>query len=120
VTTPLNEHELTTTETWFRDLLGRILGLGGAMIVLVSGWLLSNDTLFSLDQPAGTDKREAAVFLCVLLPVAWLLWYAAVLKTHSNCPVHPTVLRRPLVHLYCVGTGMVLLALIVMAVEAVG
>lgn len=111
------DRELTATEEWFRDLLGKLLGLGAGAFVVISGWLLSNDTLLSIDHVADAEKREAAIFLCVLLPVAWLAWYVALLKTHSRCPTHPTIMRRVSLHLYCLITGAALFALGLLAVE---
>ena len=63
------------------------------------------------------DKREGAVFMCVSVPVAWGLWYVALLKTHSKCPPHPTAIRRRLLHLCAMGAGVALFVMVFLAVE---
>jgi len=93
------------------------MSLGTGAFIVISGWLLSNDTVLSLDHAADAEKREAAIFMCVTLPMAWLLWYVALLKTHARCPSHPTVVGRTSLHLYCLITGGALLALGLFAVE---
>ena len=112
-----HERDLTATEQWFRDLLGKLLGLGVGGFVLISGWLLSNDSVLSFHHAADAEKREAALFLCLSLPIAWLLWYGALLHTHSRCPAHPTVITRRLLHLYCATMGVALLILAALAAE---
>jgi RsiW-degrading membrane proteinase PrsW (M82 family) len=106
-----DEHELTKSEEWFRDRLNDFLGYGVAAFTVIIGWLLSSDSLISLSREAGTDKREAALALAILMPVIWILWYAIVLRLHSKCPSHPTVISRRYLHLYAVGVAIALFAI---------
>lgn len=112
------EDELTKTEEWFRDKLNNLMGLGGAAVLIIAGWLISHDSVFSLAH-TDADKHEAAIFLCTSAPLAWALWYVALLKTHSKCPAHPTVIRRRFLHLYIVGAGVVLFIMVLLAVDGV-
>ena len=113
------EPELTKVEEWFRDRLNNLLGLGGAAFVVIAGWLISNDSVISLAHEADADKREAAIFLCICVPVAWTLWYVVLLKIHSKCPAHPTVLARRYLHLYVIGVAVALFLVTYFAVDGV-
>ena len=106
-----DEYELTTSEEWFRDRLTDLLGYGAAGFTVLIGWLLSNDSIISLDHNADADKREAAIALAVGMPIVWGLWYMLTLRLHSKCPNHPTVVRRRYLHLYSVGIAMALFAI---------
>lgn len=111
------ERELTSSEEWFRDKLNEFLGLGGVAVMVIAGWLISNDSAISLAHEAGADKRQAAVFLSVCVPLAWALWYVALAKIHSKCPAHPTVLKRRSLHLYALGVGVALFVVVYLAVD---
>jgi len=106
-----DEHELTKSEEWFRDRLKDFLGYGVAAFTVIIGWLLSSDSLISLDQNADADKREAATALAILMPMSWALWYIVILRVHSKCPNHPTVIARRYLHLYAIGVAIALFAI---------
>lgn len=105
------EYELRKSEEWFRDRLNDYLQYGLGAFVIFAGWLLSNDSIISLGAEADADKTEAAVLLAVLLPVLWLIWYVILLKTHSRCPPHETIIKRRYLHLYALGVALSLFTL---------
>lgn len=109
--------ELDRTSAWFRERLGELIKLGGAAFIIITGWLISTDSVISLDQRSGEDRIEAAVFLCVAMPLVWAIWYVALLRIHTRCPDHPTVLRRRLVHAYAIAVGVGLGAVLYLAVD---
>lgn len=109
--------ELTKTDEWFRDRLGKLLGWGGTAFVVLGGWLISNDNILSIDHRVDADHREAALFLCFSVPLLWAGWYVALLKTHAKCPSHPTILVRSALHAYIVVTGVALAILLVLAID---
>lgn len=113
------DRDLNKSDEWFRDRVNDLLGLGGAAFLVIAGWLISNDSVISLAHEADADKREAAIFLCVAAPVAWVLWYVVLSKIHSKCPAHPTVLPRRFLHLYAVGVGFAIFVVVYLAVDGV-
>lgn len=113
------EQELTTSEEWFRDRLNDFLGYGVAAFTVIIGWLLSSDSLISLDHNSDADKREAAIALAILMPVVWVLWYVVILRLHARCPSHPTVIARRYLHLYAVGVAIALFAVWCLAADVV-
>jgi hypothetical protein len=105
------DRDLTKSEEWFRDKLNDYIEYGMGAFAVFAGWLISSDSIISLEARADADKREAAIMLALLLPVLWTIWYAIMLKTHSRCPVHPTVVKRISLHLYAVGLAIALFLL---------
>lgn len=103
-----DERELTKSEEWFRDRLIDYLSYGAAAFTIIAGWLLSNDSIISLAHEADADKREAAIVLAVIMPLAWLLWYFVILRLHAKCPPHPTVMSRGYLHLYSIAVAAAL------------
>ena len=103
--------ELTKSEEWFRDRLRDYIEYGLGAFVVFAGWLLSSDSIISLEASADADKKEAAMVLAILLPVLWIIWYVILLKTHSRCPQHETVIKRLYLHLYAVGLAITLFLL---------
>jgi hypothetical protein len=103
--------ELTKSEEWFRDRLGDYIEYGLGAFVVFAGWLLSSDSIISLEADADANKKEAAIGLAILLPVLWLIWYIILLKTHSRCPPHETIIKRLYLHLYAVGLAIALFLL---------
>jgi hypothetical protein len=114
-----DEHELTKSEEWFRDRLNDILGYGVAAFTVIIGWLLSSDSLISISRESQTDKRDAAIALAILMPLSWILWYIVILRLHSNCPPHPTVITRRYLHLYSIGVALALFAIWCLAADVV-
>jgi hypothetical protein len=114
-----DDHELTKSQEWFRDRLNDFLGYGVVAFTVIIGWLLSSDSIISLAHDVDTDKREAAVALAVLMPILWVLWYIVILRLHSKCPAHPTVIARRHLHLYAIGVGVALFAIWCLVAEAV-
>jgi hypothetical protein len=111
------ERELTKTEEWFRDRLNDYLGYGAAVFAILAGWLISSDSSISLAHDADADKREAAVVLCVFVPLAWAVWYLVLLRTHARCPPHPTVIKRRSLHLYALGMALGLAVILFLVVD---
>ena len=111
------EHELTESEEWFRDRLNDFLKYGVAAFTVIIGWLLSSDSLISLEKNADADKREAAIALAILMPVSWALWYFVILRIHSKCPNHPTVIARRYLHIYSMGVAIALFAMWCLAAD---
>jgi hypothetical protein len=105
------ENELTKSEEWFRDKLNDYIEYGLGAFVVFAGWLISSDSIISLEARADADKKEAAIMLALLLPVLWVIWYVILLGTHSRCPLHSTVVKRKSLHLYAVGLGIALFIL---------
>lgn len=105
------ERDLTKNEEWFRDRLINYIGYGFAGFTVIAGWLISSDSIISIDFDASTDKKEAAVILALLLPTLWIIWYAVLLNLHSKCPPHPTVINRRYLHFYAAGVAIVLFIL---------
>jgi hypothetical protein len=105
------EVDLTKSEEWFRDRLNDYIEYGLGAFAVFAGWLLSSDSVISLEAAADADKREAAIALALLLPALWLVWYVILLKTHSRCPSHRTIVGRRNLHLYAVGLGIALFLL---------
>lgn len=105
------ERELTNSEVWFRDRLSNYIEYGLGAFAVFAGWLISSDSIISLEASADADKREAAILLALLLPILWTIWYVILLKTHSRCPLHPTVIRRLTLHLYAVTLAIALFIL---------
>ena len=105
------EYELRKSEEWFRERLNDYLQYGLGAFVIFAGWLLSSDSIISLENEAHADKKEAAVLLAIILPVLWLIWYLILLKTHSRCPPHETIIKRSYLHLYAVGVALLLFIL---------
>ena len=114
-----DEHELTKSEEWFRDRLIDFLGYGVLAFTVIIGWLLSSDSLISLAHNADADRREAAIALAILMPVLWVLWYIVILRLHSKCPKHPTVITRRYLHLYSMGIAIALFAIWCLVADAV-
>jgi divalent metal cation (Fe/Co/Zn/Cd) transporter len=112
-----DEHELTKSEEWFRDRLNDLLGYGVAAFTVIIGWLLSSDSLISLAREASEDKRGAAIALAILMPVIWVIWYVIILRLHSKCPSHPTVIARRYLHLYSIGVAIGLFAVWCLAAD---
>jgi RsiW-degrading membrane proteinase PrsW (M82 family) len=100
------EYELRKSEEWFRDRLNDYLQYGLGAFVIFAGWLLSSDSIISLSNDAEADKKEAAVMLAIILPILWLIWYVILLKTHSRCPPHETIIKRLYLHLYALGVAL--------------
>lgn len=98
--------DLTKSEEWFRDRLSNYIEYGLGAFAVIAGWLFSSDSIISLEARADADKREAAIMLALLLPILWTIWYVILLKTHSRCPPHPTVIRRQTLHLYAVALAI--------------
>lgn len=111
------ERELTKSEEWFRDRLSEYLGYGAAVFAVLAGWLITSDSSISLAHAADSDKREAALVLCILVPIAWAVWYLVLLKTHARCPPHPTVIKRRSLHLYALGVGLGLAIILFLVVD---
>lgn len=109
--------ELRKSEEWFRDRLNDYLQYGLGAFVIFAGWLLSSDSIISLDSEADANKKEAAVMLAVLLPILWLIWYIILLKTHSRCPPHETIIKRLYLHLYALGVAFSLFILWLMVAD---
>lgn len=105
------DFELRKSEEWFRDRLNDYLQYGLGAFVVFAGWLLSSDSIISLGKESDPDKNEAAILLAVILPVLWLIWYVILLKTHSRCPTHETIIKRLYLHLYAAGVGLTLFIL---------
>ena len=105
------EAELTKSEEWFRDRLNDYIEYGIGAFTIFAGWLLSSESIISLEASADADKKEAAILLAVILPILWVIWYTVLLKTHSKCPSHPTVIERRFLHLYAIGLGIALFVL---------
>ncbi|HEX8247782.1 MAG TPA: hypothetical protein VF599_06405 [Pyrinomonadaceae bacterium] len=103
--------ELSKSEEWFRDRLNDYLQYGLGAFVVLAGWLLSSDSIISLSTEADADKKEAAVMLAILLPILWAIWYLVLLKIHTRCPPHETVIRRLYLHLYAEGVALALFIL---------
>jgi divalent metal cation (Fe/Co/Zn/Cd) transporter len=106
-----DEPELTKSEEWFRDRLNDFLGYGVAAFAVIIGWLLSSDSLISLARNTDVDKRDTALVLAILMPVVWVTWYIIILRLHSKCPNHPTVIARRYLHLYSIGVAIALFAI---------
>ena len=107
----MEERELTKSEEWFRDRLNDYIEYGLGAFTIFAGWLLSSESIISLEASADADKKEAAILLAVILPVLWTIWYTILLKTHSKCPAHSTVVKRKFLHLYAIGLGVALFVL---------
>lgn len=105
------ERELTKSEEWFRNRLNDYIQYGLGAFGLFAGWLLSSDSIISLEARADADKKEAAIVLALLLPILWAIWYIVLLRTHSQCPSHKTVMDRRFLHFYVIGVGIVLFIL---------
>lgn len=105
------KRELTKSEEWFRDRLNNYIEYGLGAFAVFAGWLISSDSIISLEARADADKREAAIMLALLLPVLWTIWYVILLKIHTRCPPHPTVIRRLTLHLYAVSLAIALFVL---------
>lgn len=105
------ERELTKSEEWFRDRLKDYIEYGLGAFAVFAGWLLSSDSIISVAADADADKKEAAIILAILLPIIWLIWYIVLLKLHSRCPPHATVIDRRYLHLYAVGVVLAFFAL---------
>jgi hypothetical protein len=103
--------DLTKSEEWFRDRLNDYIGYGFGAFTVIAGWLISSDSIISIDVDAATDKKEAAIILALLLPTLWIIWYAILLSLHSRCPPHPTVIRRRYLHVYAAGIAVALIVL---------
>jgi hypothetical protein len=105
------EKDLTKSEEWFRDKLNDYIEYGVGAFAVLAGWLISSDSIISLEAKADADKKEAAIMLALLLPILWIIWYVILLETHSRCPLHPTVVKRKSLHLYAVGLAIALFLL---------
>jgi hypothetical protein len=105
------EAELTKSEEWFRDRLNDYIEYGIGAFTIFAGWLLSSESIISLEASADADKKEAAILLAVILPILWTVWYGVLLKTHSKCPVHSTVVKRRFLHFYAFGLAVALFVL---------
>lgn len=105
------ENELTKSEEWFRNRLNDYIQYGLGAFALFAGWLLSSDSIISLEARADADKKEAAIVLAILLPLLWFIWYFTLLTTHSKCPPHTTVIARRYLHFYVFGVGIALFIL---------
>jgi len=102
------EKDLTKSEEWFRDKLNDYIEYGIGAFAVFAGWLISSDSIISLEAKADADKKEAAIMLALLLPILWIIWYVILLETHSRCPIHPTVIKRKSLHLYSIGLALAL------------
>jgi hypothetical protein len=96
---PQSERELSKTDEWFRTKLHDVLKYGIAAVTIVGGWLMSNDSIISIHQPEDPEKKEAAIVLAILLPLAWAAWYGVLISLHSRLPGHPTIIQRRNLHL---------------------
>ncbi|HEX8371123.1 MAG TPA: hypothetical protein VF604_21445 [Pyrinomonadaceae bacterium] len=111
------ETELRKSEEWLRDRLNDYLQYGLGAFVVFAGWLISSDSIISLERAADADKKEAAVMLAILLPIFWAVWYLVLLKIHSRCPPHETVIRRLYLHFYAVAVALLLFILWLMVAD---
>jgi hypothetical protein len=111
------ETDLRKSEEWLRDRLNDYLQYGLGAFVVLAGWLISSDSIISLESAADADKKEAAVMLAVLLPILWAIWYLVLLKIHARCPPHETVIRRLYLHLYAAGVAIALFVLWLMVAD---
>jgi hypothetical protein len=105
------ERELTKDEEWFRDRLNDFIRYGIGAFTIIAGWLLSTNSIISIAADASPEKKEAAIILGVMLPLLWAIWYVVLLKLHSKCPPHRTVIQRRYLHFYAIGVGIALFAL---------
>lgn len=105
------DRKLTESEEWFRNRLNDYIQYGLGAFALFAGWLLSSDSIISLEARADRDKKEAAIALAILLPIIWSVWYFVLLQTHSKCPKHPTVIKRRYLHFFAFGLAMALFAI---------
>lgn len=105
------ERELSKTEEWFRTKLHDAINYGLAGITVICGWLVSSDNVISIHHAEDAEKREAALVLGILLPIAWGIWYFLLGRLHSQLPGHRTVIQRRNLHLLAFG-GLLVLAII--------
>lgn len=118
----MNNHdrELSKTEEWFREKLHDAVNYGLAALTVIGGWLLSNDSVISIEQADNAEKQEAAVLLGILLPGLWFAWYALLRNLHNGLPTeHPTILTRRSLHLIAFGGLAFLVALWCVAADIV-
>jgi hypothetical protein len=107
----MEDRDLTKTEEWFRAKLHETVGYGLTAITIIGGWLISSDSIISIHHAEDAEKREAALFLAILLPLLWAAWYVVLRNLHTRLPAHSTIVRRRNLHLLAWG-GLVVVALI--------
>jgi hypothetical protein len=108
--------DLTKTDEWFRTKLHDTIHYGIAAITIIAGWLLSNDSIISIHHAEDAEKKEAAIVLAILLPLAWGVWFMLLRKLHAQLPPHPTIVAKKNLHL--MAFGMLLLFIVIWCVVA--
>jgi len=115
-----HDRELSKTEEWFREKLHDTVNYGLAALTMIGGWLMSNDSIISIQQADNAEKQEAAVILGILLPCLWFAWYASLRNLHNGLPTdHPTILTRRSLHLIALGSLVFLVVLWCVAADVV-
>lgn len=108
--------DLAQTEEWFRDILVKILGWSGAVIVLLAGWTLRAEDEFSLSlchSSSYTDNScQRAIALAIGYPLLLGFWVILVGWVREKCPEHATIPSRRAVYSYV--TAMTIFSLIVL------
>ncbi|MBE7495060.1 MAG: hypothetical protein HS117_08955 [Verrucomicrobiaceae bacterium] len=111
-----DHRDLDSTEEWFRTKLHDTIHYGIAAITIIAGWLLSSDSIISIHHAEDAEKKEAAIVLAILLPLAWGVWFTMLRRLHAHLPPHPTIVSKKNLHLLAI--GMLLLFVVIWCVVA--
>ncbi len=82
----------------------------------LAGWLLSNDSIIFIHRAEDAEKKEAAIVLAILLPLAGDLQFMLLRRLHAQLPPHPTIVGNKNLHLMAL--GMLLLLIVIWCVVA--
>lgn len=86
--------DLTKTDEWFRTKLHDTIHYGIAAITIIAGWLLSNDSIISIHHAEDAEKKEAAIVLAILLPLAWAYGSCCCANCMPSCRRIPPSSRK--------------------------
>jgi len=88
-----HDRELSKTEEWFREKLHDTVKYGLAALTMIGGWLMSNDSIISIQHADNAEKQEAAVILGIRLVC---LAAESAQGIADGSPHHPDPAKPPL------------------------